>query len=165
MNLNPSQRYWLSMAGIVLGTLLVVGLVGGAVAARLGPDSLVSGTVVVAILLGGWALGSRVTERKKLDLPLWHRLTAAQTSELSRFREFKRTGRVLEPEDEPKAAPRAADRSLSRKDRARMADVERRRAARRRSAAGGSGDSGASDAPEGPDRGQGQRRGQRRGRR
>ena len=144
MNLNPSQRYWLSMAGIVLGTLLVVGLVGGAVAARLGPDSLVSGTVVVAILLGGWALGSRVTERKKLDLPLWHRLTAAQTSELSRFREFKRTGRVLEPEDEPKAAPRAADRSLSRKDRARMADVERRRAARRRSAAGGSGDSGGS---------------------
>ena len=171
MNLNPSQRYWLSMAGIVLGTLLVVGLVGGAVAARLGPDSLVSGAVVVAILLGGWALGSRVTERKKLDLPLWHRLTAAQTSELSRFREFKRTGRVLEPEDEPKAAPRAADRSsLSRKDRARMADVERRRAARRRSAAGGSGDSGgsggagASDAPEGPDRGQGRRRGQRRGR-
>lgn len=169
MNLNPSQRYWLSMAGIVLGTLLVVGLVGGAVAARLGPDSLVSGTVVVAILLGGWALGSRVTERKKLDLPLWHRLTAAQTSELSRFREFKRTGRVLEPEDEPKAAPRAADRSsLSRKDRARMADVERRRAARRRSAAGGSGDSGGSGgagAPEGPDRGRGRRRGQRRGRR
>ena len=169
MNLNPNQRYWLSMAGIVLGTLLVVGLVGGAVAARLGPDSLVSGTVVVAILLGGWALGSRVTERKKLDLPLWHRLTAAQTSELSRFREFKRTGRVLEPEDEPKAAPRAADRSsLSRKDRARMADVERRRAARRRSAAGGSGDSGGSGgagAPEGPDRGRGRRRGQRRGRR
>ena len=172
MNLNPSQRYWLSMAGIVLGTLLVVGLVGGAVAARLGPDSLVSGTVVVAILLGGWALGSRVTERKKLDLPLWRALTADQDRELARFREFKRTGRVLEPEDEPKAAPRAADRSsLSRKDQARMADVERRRAARRRSAAGGSGDSGGSggagapDAPEGPDRGRGRRRGQRRGRR
>ena len=172
MNLNPSQRYWLSMAGIVLGTLLVVGLVGGAVAARLGPDSLVSGTVVVAILLGGWALGSRVTERKKLDLPLWRALTAAQARELARFREFKRTGRVLEPEDGPEDGPRAADRSsLSRKDRARMADVERRRAARRRSAAGGSGDSGGSggagapEGPEGPDRGQGRRRGQRRGRR
>lgn len=178
MNLNPNQRYWLSMAGIVLGTLLVVGLVGGAVAARLGPDSLVSGAVVVAILLGGWALGSRVTERKKLDLPLWHRLTAAQTSELSRFREFKRTGRVLEPEDEPKAAPRAADRSsLSRKDRARMADVERRRAARRRRAprgaggpdasagSAGSGGSDDPDGPAGPDRGRGRRRRQRRGRR
>ena len=172
MNLNPSQRYWLSMAGIVLGTLLVAGLAGGAVAVRLGPGSLVSGTVVVGILLGGWVLGSRVTERKKLDLPLWRALTAAQARELARFREFKRTGRVLEPEDGPEDGPRAADRSsLSRKDRARMADVERRRAARRRSAAGGSGDSGGSggagapEGPEGPDRGQGRRRGQRRGRR
>ena len=169
VSLDPSRRYWLSMAGIVLGTLLVVGLVGGAVAARLGPDSLVSGTVVVAILLGGWALGSRVTERKKLDLPLWHRLTAAQTSDLSRFREFKRTGRVLEPEDEPKAAPRAADRSLSRKDQARMADVERRRAARRRRSPEGSGgsaaskDAGAPDDPADPGRGRKRRRG--RGRR
>mgnify|MGYP000869078121 CR=1 FL=1 len=172
VSLDPSRRYWLSMAGIVLGTLLVAGLVGGAVAVRLGPGSLVSGTVVVGILLGGWVLGSRVTERKKLDLPLWRALTAAQARELARFREFKRTGRVLEPEDEPKAAPRAADRSsLSRKDRARMADVERRRAARRWSAAGGSGDSGGSggagapEGPEGPDRGRGRRRGQRRGRR
>lgn len=132
VSLSPKRRYWLSMAGIVLGTLLVAGLAGGAVAIRLGPGSLVSGTVVVGILLGGWVLGSRVTERKKLDLPLWRALTAAQARELARFREFKRTGRVLEPEDEPKAAPRAADRSsLSRKDRARMADVERRRAARR----------------------------------
>ena len=133
VSLDPSRRYWLSMAGIVLGTLLVAGLVGGAVAVRLGPGSLVSGTVVVGILLGGWVLGSRVTERKKLDLPLWRALTAAQARELARFREFKRTGRVLEPEDGPAAGsadgPRAADRSsLSRKDRARMADVERRRA-------------------------------------
>ena len=176
VSLDPSRRYWLSMAGIVLGTLLVAGLVGGAVAIRLGPGSLVSGTVVVGIFLGGWVLGSRVTERKKLDLPLWRALTAAQARELARFREFKRTGRVLEPEDGPAAGsadgPRAADRSpLSRKDRARMADVERRRAARRRSAAGGSGDSGGSggagapEGPEGPDRGQGRRRGQRRGRR
>ena len=191
MNLNPSQRYWLSMAGIVLGTLLVVGLVGGAVAARLGPDSLVSGTVVVGILLGGWVLGSRVTERKKLDLPLWRRLTAAQTSELSRFREFKRTGRVLEPEDGPADGSadgaRAADpSSLSRKDRARMADVERRRAARRRSAPGGSAGSagsagskgsggskgpggskgsGARGGPAAQDRGRGRRRGRGRGQR
>ena len=34
-----------------------------------------SGTVVVRILLGGWVLGSRVTERKKLDLPLWRAAT------------------------------------------------------------------------------------------
>ena len=58
VSLNPSRRYWLSMAGIVLGTLLVAGLAGGAVAVRLGPGSLVSGTVVVGILLGGWVLGS-----------------------------------------------------------------------------------------------------------
>lgn len=178
VSLNPSRRYWLSMAGIVLGTLLVAGLAGGAVAVRLGPGSLVSGTVVVGILLGGWVLGSRVTERKKLDLPLWRALTAAQTRELARFREFKRTGRVLEPEDEPAAGsadgPRAADRSsLSRKDRARMADVERQRAARRRRAPKGAGDPDASagsggsddpDGPAGPDRGRGRRRRQRRGR-
>lgn len=179
VSLNPSRRYWLSMAGIVLGTLLVAGLAGGAVAVRLGPGSLVSGTVVVGILLGGWVLGSRVTERKKLDLPLWRALTAAQTRELARFREFKRTGRVLEPEDEPAAGsadgPRAADRSsLSRKDRARMADVERQRAARRRrapkgaggpDASAGSGGSDDPDGPAGPDRGRGRRRRQRRGRR
>lgn len=178
VSLNPSRRYWLSMAGIVLGTLLVAGLAGGAVAVRLGPGSLVSGTVVVGILLGGWVLGSRVTERKKLDLPLWRALTAAQTRELARFREFKRTGRVLEPEDGPAAGsadgPRAADRSsLSRKDRARMADVERQRAARRRRAPKGAGDPDASagsggsddpDGPAGPDRGRGRRRRQRRGR-
>ena len=178
VSLDPSRRYWLSMAGIVLGTLLVAGLAGGAVAVRLGPGSLVSGTVVVGILLGGWVLGSRVTERKKLDLPLWRALTAAQTRELARFREFKRTGRVLEPEDEPAAGsadgPRAADRSsLSRKDRARMADVERQRAARRRrapkgaggpDASAGSGGSDDPDGPAGPDRGRGRRRRQRRGR-
>ena len=178
VSLNPSRRYWLSMAGIVLGTLLVAGLAGGAVAVRLGPGSLVSGTVVVGILLGGWVLGSRVTERKKLDLPLWRALTAAQTRELARFREFKRTGRVLAPEDEPAAGsadgPRAADRSsLSRKDRARMADVERQRAARRRrapkgaggpDASAGSGGSDDPDGPAGPDRGRGRRRRQRRGR-
>ena len=168
VSLNPSRRYWLSMAGIVLGTLLVAGLVGGAVAIRLGPGSLVSGTVVVGIFLGGWVLGSRVTERKKLDLPLWRALTAAQTRELARFREFKRTGRVLEPEDEPAAGsadgPRAADRSpLSRKDRARMADVERRRppkGAGGPDASGdsaGPGDSDDPDGPAGPDRGRGRR--------
>lgn len=178
VSLDPSRRYWLSMAGIVLGTLLVAGLVGGAVAVRLGPGSLVSGTVVVGILLGGWVLGSRVTERKKLDLPLWRALTAAQARELARFREFKRTGRVLEPEDGPAAGPadgpadgpRAADRSsLSRKDRARMADVERRRAARRRRSPEGSGgsaaskDAGAPDDPADPGRGRKRLRG--RGRR
>ena len=170
VSLDPSRRYWLSMAGIVLGTLLVAGLVGGAVAVRLGPGSLVSGTVVVGILLGGWVLGSRVTERKKLDLPLWRALTAAQTRELARFREFKRTGRVLEPEDGPEDGPRAADRSsLSRKDRARMADVERRRAARRRRSPEGSGgsaaskDAGAPDDPADPGRGRKRLRG--RGRR
>lgn len=173
VSLNPSRRYWLSMAGIVLGTLLVAGLAGGAVAVRLGPGSLVSGTVVVGILLGGWVLGSRVTERKKLDLPLWRALTAAQARELAGFREFKRTGRVLEPEDGAAAGsadgPRAADRSsLSRKDRARMADVERRRAARRQRASGdsaGSGDSDDPDDPAGPDRRRGRRRRRRRGRR
>ena len=178
VSLNPSRRYWLSMAGIVLGTLLVAGLVGGAVAIRLGPGSLVSGTVVVGIFLGGWVLGSRVTERKKLDLPLWRALTAAQARELARFREFKRTGRVLEPEDGPADGPRAADRSpLSRKDRARMADVERRRAARSKRApkgaggpgasgdSAGSGGSGDPDGPAGPDRGRGRRQKQRRRRR
>ena len=170
VSLDPSRRYWLSMAGIVLGTLLVAGLVGGAVAVRLGPGSLVSGTVVVGILLGGWVLGSRVTERKKLDLPLWRALTTAQARELARFREFKRTGRVLEPEDGPEDGPRAADRSsFSRKDRARMADVERRRAARRRRSPEGSGgsaaskDAGAPDDPADPGRGRKRRRG--RGRR
>ena len=170
VSLDPSRRYWLSMAGIVLGTLLVAGLVGGAVAVRLGPGSLVSGTVVVGILLGGWVLGSRVTERKKLDLPLWRALTAAQARELARFREFKRTGRVLGPEDGSADGPRAADRSsLSRKDRARMADVERRRAARRRRSPEGSGgsaaskDAGAPDDPADPGRGRKRLRG--RGRR
>ena len=176
VSLDPSRRYWLSMAGIVLGTLLVAGLVGGAVAIRLGPGSLVSGTVVVGIFLGGWVLGSRVTERKKLDLPLWRALTAAQTRELARFREFKRTGRVLEPEDGSAAGsadgPRAADRSpLSRKDRARMADVERRRAPKGAGGpdasgdSAGPGDSDDPDGPAGPDRGRGRRRKQRRGRR
>ena len=170
VSLDPSRRYWLSMAGIVLGTLLVAGLVGGAVAVRLGPGSLVSGTVVVGILLGGWVLGSRVTERKKLDLPLWRALTAAQARELARFREFKRTGRVLGPAAGSADGPRAADRSsLSRKDRARMADVERRRAARRRRSPEGSGgsaaskDAGAPDDPADPGRGRKRRRG--RGRR
>lgn len=170
VSLDPSRWYWLSMAGIVLGTLLVAGLVGGAVAVRLGPGSLVSGTVVVGILLGGWVLGSRVTERKKLDLPLWRALTTAQARELARFREFKRTGRVLGPEDGSADGPRAADRSsLSRKDRARMADVERRRAARRRRSPKGSGgsaaskDAGAPDGPADPGRGRKRRRG--RGRR
>mgnify|MGYP003362155206 CR=1 FL=1 len=123
VSLSPKRRYWLSMAGIVLGTLLVAGLAGGAVALRLGPGSLVSGTVVVGILLVGWMLGSRVTERKKLDLPLWRALTADQDRELARFREFKRTGRVLEPEDGTADGSadgaRAADpSSLFRKDRA-----------------------------------------------
>ena len=136
----------------------------------------------MGILLGGWVFGSRVTERKKLDLPLWRALTAAQTRELARFREFKRTGRVLEPEDGPAAGsadgPRAADRSsLSRKDRARMADVERRRAARHRHApkstrgpdasAGSAGSEGSDDpdGPAGPDRGRKRHQRQRRGRR
>jgi len=153
VSLNPSRRYWLSMAGIVLGTLLVAGLAGGAVAVRLGPGSLVSGTVVVGILLGGWVLGSRVTERKKLDLPLWHRLTEEQAATLKQYHQWSRTGRIDQDNDveatpsgrsghrrsgrtgtgASKAAPSRKPPSqgaMSKRDRARAADVRRRRQGR-----------------------------------
>ncbi|ETJ06639.1 MAG: hypothetical protein Q605_AUC00244G0001, partial [Actinomyces urogenitalis DORA_12] len=71
MRLNPSQRYWLSMLGIVVGTIAVAGLAGGTVARLVGERSLLAGAVVVLIFLMGWQVGVRVRERKKLDLPLW----------------------------------------------------------------------------------------------
>ena len=151
---TAAQRYWASMAAIVVVTILAAGILGGTVSmltgARAGRSSMWGGMVVALVMLAGWTLGSRVRDRKKLDLPLWHRLTEEQAATLKQYHQWSRTGRIDQDDDveatpsEPsghrrsartgagasKAAPSRKSSSqgaMSKRDRARAADVRRRR--------------------------------------
>lgn len=129
--MNANYRYWLSIMGIAVGTFVLAGLAGGAVAMAAGERSLFSGVAIVAILLPGWFIGFRVRERKKLDLPLWRSLDARQARKLAQYREWMRSGRLTEPsrkEVSQARRPTVGRTNLSQRDRARRADVERRRA-------------------------------------
>ena len=154
---TAAQRYWASMAAIVVVTILAAGILGGTVSmltgARAGRSSMWGGMVVALVMLAGWTLGSRVRDRKKLDLPLWHRLTEEQAATLKQYHQWSRTGRI-EPHDDAKrtsagrsghrrngrtgagaskAAPSRGSSStgaMSKRDRARAADVRRRRQGR-----------------------------------
>ena len=92
------------MAAIVVVTILAAGLLGGTVSiltgARAGRSSMWGGMVVALVMLAGWTLGTRVRDRKKLDLPLWHRLTEEQAATLKQYRQWSRTGRLQDPEDQ-----------------------------------------------------------------
>jgi len=102
--ITAAQRYWASMAAIVVGTVLAAGILGGTVSiltgARAGRSSMWGGMVVALVMLAGWTLGTRVRDRKKLDLPLWHRLTEEQAATLKQYRQWSRTGRLQDPEDQ-----------------------------------------------------------------
>ena len=138
------------MAAIVVVTILVAGLLGGTVSmltgARAGRSSMWGGMVVALVMLAGWTLGTRVRDRKKLDLPLWQRLTEEQAATLKQYHQWSRTGRIDRDDDTPKgassrrsggtcsgashAAPSRKPPSqgaMSKRDRARAADVRRRR--------------------------------------
>ena len=142
------------MAAIVVGTVLAAGILGGTVSiltgARAGRSSMWGGMVVALIMLAGWTLGTRVRDRKKLDLPLWRRLTKEQAATLKQYHQWSRTGRIGQDDDveatpsgpsghrrsartgagAPKAAPSRKSSSqgaMSKRDRARAADVRRRR--------------------------------------
>ena len=156
--MTSAQRYWASMAAIVVATILVAGLLGGTVSlltgAREGRSSMWGGMVVALVMLAGWTLGTRVRDRKKLDLPLWRRLTEEQAATLKQYHQWSRTGRIDRDDDSPKGVssePSGRDRSsrtgggasstspsrmpsprgtMSKRDRARAADVRRRRQGR-----------------------------------
>ena len=152
--LTAEQRYWASMAAIVVVTILAAGLLGGTVSmltgARAGRSSVWGGMVVALVMLAGWTLGTRVRDRKKLDLPLWHRLTEEQAATLKQYHQWSRTGRIERDDDAERtpsgrsghrrsgrtgtgtssAAPSRKSSSqgaMSKRDRARVADVRRRR--------------------------------------
>ena len=157
--MTSAQRYWASMAAIVVATILVAGLLGGTVSlltgAREGRSSMWGGMVVALVMLAGWTLGTRVRDRKKLDLPLWRRLTEEQAATLKQYHQWSRTGRIDRDDDSPKGVssePSGRDRSsrtgggasstspsrmpsprgtMSKRDRARAADDRDARAARR----------------------------------
>ena len=86
------------MAAIVVVTILAAGLLGGTVSiltgARAGRSSMWGGMVVALVMLAGWTLGTRGRDRKKLDLPLWHRLTEEQAATLKQYHQWSRTGRI-----------------------------------------------------------------------
>ena len=155
--ITAAQRYWASMAAIVVVTILAAGLLGGTVSiltgARAGRSSMWGGMVVALVMLAGWTLGTRVRDRKKLDLPLWHRLTEEQAATLKQYHQWSRTGRIEQDDDAKrtsagrsghrrsgrtgagasKAAPSRGSSStgaMSKRDRARAADVRRRRQGR-----------------------------------
>ena len=109
--------------------------------------------VVALIMLAGWTLGTRVRDRKKLDLPLWRRLTKEQAATLKQYHQWSRTGRIEQDDDAKRtsagrsghresrrtgtgasgAAPSRGSSStgaMSKRDRARAADVRRRRQGR-----------------------------------
>ena len=142
------------MAAIVVVTILAAGLLGGTVSiltgARAGRSSMWGGMVVALVMLAGWTLGTRVRDRKKLDLPLWHHLTEEQAATLKQYHQWSRTGRIDQDDDveatpsgpsghrrsartgagASKAAPSRKSSSqgaMSKRDRARAADVRRRR--------------------------------------
>lgn len=133
--MTANHRYWLSIVGIAVGTFVLAGLAGGAVAMAAGERSLFSGIAIVAVLLPGWFIGSRVHERKKLGLPLWRSLDTRQARRLAQYREWMRSGRMTEPsrKEVAQAGRTTVGRtSPSQRDRARQADGERRRAGRKR---------------------------------
>ena len=107
------------MAAIVVGTVLAAGILGGTVSiltgARAGRSSMWGGMVVALIMLAGWTLGTRVRDRKKLDLPLWRRLTKEQAATLKQYHQWSRTGRI-EPHDDAKrtSAGRSGHRRIGR---------------------------------------------------
>jgi len=107
--MTSAQRYWASMAAIVVATILVAGLLGGTVSlltgAREGRSSMWGGMVVALVMLAGWTLGTRVRDRKKLDLPLWRRLTEEQAATLKQYHQWSRTGRIDRDDDDLKGAP------------------------------------------------------------
>ena len=155
--MTSAQRYWASMAAIVVVTILVAGLLGGTVSmltgVRAGRSSMWGGMVVALVMLAGWTLGTRVRDRKKLDLPLWQRLTEEQAATLKQYHQWSRTGRIEQDDDAKRtsagrsghresrrtgtgasgAAPSRGSSStgaMSKRDRARAADVRRRRQGR-----------------------------------
>ena len=139
------------MASIVVVTIIVAGLLAGTVSlltgARAGRSSVWGGIVVALVMLAGWTLGTRVRDRKKLDLPLWRRLDEEQTVTLNQYRQWSRTGRIedttangssMSGKDRrarkagrsrsAKAPPKTRPQSTaSKRDRIRAADVRRRR--------------------------------------
>ena len=148
---TANQRYWASMASIVVVTIIVAGLLAGTVSmltgARAGRSSVWGGIVVALVMLAGWTLGTRVRDRKKLDLPLWRRLDEEQTVTLNQYRQWSRTGRIEDTTANgssmsgkngrarkagrgrsAKAPPKTRPQSTaSKRDRIRAADVRRRR--------------------------------------
>jgi len=96
------------MAAIVVVTILAAGILGGTVSmltgARAGRSSMWGGMVVALVMLAGWTLGTRVRDRKKLDLPLWHRLTEEQAATLKQYHQWSRTGRI-DQDDDVEATP------------------------------------------------------------
>ena len=95
---TASRRYWASMIAIVVATVLVAGMLGGTVTlltgARAGRSSLWGGVVMALVMLAGWTLGTRVRDRRRLELPLWRRLDEKQTATLKQYRQWSRTGRI-----------------------------------------------------------------------
>ena len=106
------------MAAIVVVTILAAGLLGGTVSiltgARAGRSSMWGGMAVALVMLAGWTLGTRVRDRKKLDLPLWHRLTEEQAATLKQYHQWSRTGRIEQDDD---AKRTSAGRSGHRESR------------------------------------------------
>ena len=143
--MTSAQRYWASMAAIVVVTILVAGLLGGTVSmltgARAGRSSMWGGMVVALVMLAGWTLGTRVRDRKKLDLPLWQRLTEEQAATLKQYHQWSRTGNIDRDDDAPQGASsrRSGGDRLGRVKRSAVeeallagCDVEARPRSRRR---------------------------------
>ena len=101
---TANRRYWASMVVITVTTFLTAALAGGAVSlltgAPTGRSSLWAGAVIVLVMLAGWSTAARVRDRKKLDLPLWRRLDEEQEATLKQYRQWSRTGRLQDPEDQ-----------------------------------------------------------------
>ena len=101
---TANRRYWASMVVITVTTFLTAGLAGGAVSlltgAPTGRSSLWAGAVIALVMLAGWSTAARVRDRKKLGLPLWRRLTEEQAATLKQYRQWSRTGRLQDHEDQ-----------------------------------------------------------------
>ena len=101
---TANRRYWASMVAITVTTFLTAALAGGAVSLLTGAptvrSSLWAGAVIALVMLAGWSTAARVRDRKKLDLPLWHRLDEEQEATLKQYRQWSRTGRLQDPEDQ-----------------------------------------------------------------
>ena len=101
---TANRRYWASMVAITVTTFLTAALAGGAVSlltgAPTGRSSLWAGAVIALVMLAGWSTAARVRDRKKLDLPLWHRLDEEQEATLKQYRQLSRTGRLQDHEDQ-----------------------------------------------------------------